>query len=329
MRYVITVFYVMLVIILIRYTHNMKLVKYLPETVLDSFLEDPCLRLTPSMCFEDTSEFGAQSDEVKNNPTLKKAINMHGVVSLTKSEKSSSMWTNYANNHKGFSFVLEVDDSDVIGSIFHVNPVVDTSLYIAKNIQYYTDLKPFSDYCEANAIFDYYQFQKHISFLAEDEFRLVLPFYYVDIIKIHHLLFESDSFFEGLDLEFIYDGFMFYSCDFKKPYNLMVDLNAFQRHKLWTYSFDKGDQVIFLKRIDFHMGSMGHSASIRKLILGYDFDLKKFTSDIKTFRNYNFFNRRFISSPPSSAPHKKLINIFKINNNDSHISYECVDHIFI
>lgn len=306
----------------------MKLVKYLPEAALDSFLEDPCLRLTPSKCFEDTSEFGAQSDELKNNPKLTKAMNMHGVVSLTKSETTSLMWTDYANNHKGFSFVLEVDDSDIIGSLFHVNPVVDTSLYIAKNIQYYIDLKSFSDSSNPNRIYNHYQFQKHISFLAEDEFRLVLPFYYVDIIKIHHSLFESDSFFKNLNLEFTYDGFMFYCCDFKIPYNQIVDIKAFQRYKIWSYSFDKGNQVIFLKRIDFHMGSIGHSAAIRKLILGNDFDLKNFTSNIKTFRNYDFFRRRFISSPPG-VTHRKLKNIFKIVNNDSYLTYESVDHTFI
>lgn len=307
---------------------KMKLVKYLPESALDSFLKDLCLRLTPSKCFEDKAEFGAQCHEFITNPELDNVINMHGVISLTKSETAPLMWTNYANNHKGFSFVLEADSSNIIGSIFYLNPAVDPSLYIAKNVQYCIDLKNFSDFSNPMEIFDYYPFQKHISFLPENEFRLILPYYYVDIIKIHKILFESDSFFLNIDLDFIYDGCMFYTCDFKRACNIIADIHSFQRKKLWFYSFDKGNQILFLKRIDLNRGSMGMSVAIRKLILGNDFDLPSFTSNIKNLQKHDFFNRRFITSTPG-VYHKELKNIFKITKNSTDLSFEIVEHKFI
>lgn len=94
----------------------------MPISLFHQFLEDPCLRLTPSFCQNDPFEFGFTEKNISELGTLynRKGLGkrlesfskFHGIISLSATCTNIPMWAHYANNHIGFAVELEIDGTN-------------------------------------------------------------------------------------------------------------------------------------------------------------------------------------------------------------------------
>ena len=91
----------------------------MPFSTLLKFIDDPCLRVTPSYCQNDPFEFGyteqdidqlnAKSGNRRLGSEHRDYAKLHGIVSLCSSKSDILMWTHYADKHKGAAVELLVD----------------------------------------------------------------------------------------------------------------------------------------------------------------------------------------------------------------------------
>lgn len=265
------------------------------STILKSFLEEPCFRITPSFCQNDPFEFGITSKHLNSYPDFKSIINLHGIISLSKSCSIPSMWSHYGSNNSGFCVELEVDERLPFDSLFYHEHHGNHDIYFGDHVSY-KDERTFQTIDNSSLSFEdlynHYYFTKHSSWSSEQEYRLIVPCTYIDFIKVSQELYESDNFISSLKMNFKLIG-NYYTLDLTLPLNKcnLGTSSLFINNlvKIWQYSFDKGANILFLKRIDLRRKSSKIPNPFKRIHLGLNFDLNKFFDEINLYMKSSFF----------------------------------------
>lgn len=308
----------------------MKLYKYFHQDIFDTFIEEPCLRITPSFCQNDPFEFGITNHDLLIYPELSEKINLHGIISLSTSGVIPSMWSYYSDNNKGFCVEFNVDQTNVLASLFYGLDHCDKNLYYAKEVTYrdkrsYNQPKIFS-ITEAQqnleTLYNHYYFIKHDSWISEKEYRLVLPFVSFNIIKVTKSFYEKDNFIKNLKINFSLDeNFYVFDRD-------LIENITFSKWdeilKLWKYSFNKGHNILFLKKLDLLRRHKSPRNSFSKIHFGLNYDMQKFFNSIERYRKFEFFNSQCTRTTlnPGECP-TYLKNLCKIELSLN--TYEMID----
>lgn len=176
----------------------------MPFSVLKKFLDDPCLRVTPSHCQNDPFEFGYTHEDIDflNNrdegenlgEALKDYMSLHGIISLTTSNENITMWSHYADKHKGVVIELLVDENApeklFINSTGPNTPPFNYQDFIFQPINYSDKRGSFdiSKVSSLDTVKEHYYFTKAEQWKTEDEYRFITP-----MIWINKILFNSDG----------------------------------------------------------------------------------------------------------------------------------------
>jgi len=170
----------------------------MPYSTLIKFLNDPCLRVTPSNCQNDPFEFGYSSSdiEVLNRKShskdlgdkLKEFSKLHGIISLTTSKDNILMWSHYADSHKGALVEVYIDD-DKPQSIFVNSTGPDTPPFryqdfIFDKVIYGKNRRFHQIDSEENLekIKHHYYFTKAKEWQLEKEYRFITPMSWINRI---------------------------------------------------------------------------------------------------------------------------------------------------
>lgn len=183
----------------------LKLYKYMPFSTLLKFLDDPCLRVTPSSCQNDPFEFGysrrdiQKLDSVSESKSLgndlKSFSNLHGIISLSGSNSNILMWSHYSKNHTGAVVELIIDDNNpeslFINSTGIYSPPFLNSDVLFDKVNYssersYEDIA-FKD--DIELIKNHYYFTKAKQWDLEEEYRFITPLHW-----INRIVFTNDGF---------------------------------------------------------------------------------------------------------------------------------------
>jgi len=178
--------------------------KYMPFSVLKKFLDDPCLRVTPSHCQNDPFEFGYTQEDIDflNNhnagenlgEALKDYMSLHGIISLTTSNENITMWSHYADKHKGVVIELLIDEDApenlFINSTGPNSPPFNFQDFLFQAVNYRKKRGSFdiSKVSSLDTVKDHYYFTKAKQWETEDEYRFITP-----MIWINKILFNSDG----------------------------------------------------------------------------------------------------------------------------------------
>lgn len=168
----------------------------MPFSTLLKFIDDPCLRVTPSYCQNDPFEFGytdqdidqlnAKSGSRRLGSELRDYSKLHGIVSLCSSKSDILMWTHYADKHKGAVVELHVDTNNpqslFVNSTGLYSPPFNYSDFIFDMVNYkekrhYPNLEKNID---IDVVRKHYYFTKAKQWEREQEFRFIIPFTWIN-----------------------------------------------------------------------------------------------------------------------------------------------------
>ena len=179
--------------------------KYMPYSTLLKFLNDPCLRVTPSHCQNDPFEFGFSSSNLGelNNESgsielgtkLEEFAKLHGIISLTTSYENILMWSSYADSHRGAVIEVLIDDkkphSLFINSTGPNLPPFKYQDFMFDKVSY-KSIRGFKKVDNETDLFEmrrHYYFTKSDQWKFEEEYRFISP-----MIWINKILFNEDGF---------------------------------------------------------------------------------------------------------------------------------------
>lgn len=183
----------------------LKLYKYMPFSTLLKFIDDPCLRVTPSYCQNDPFEFGYTGQDIDQlnsksrnsrlGSELRDYSKLHGIVSLCSSKSDILMWTHYADKHKGAVVELHVHadnpQSLFINSTGLYSPPFYHSDFIFDKVNY--EKKRHCPNIEQDinleAVRKHYYFTKAKEWKPEQEYRFIIP-----LTWINQVLFSQDGY---------------------------------------------------------------------------------------------------------------------------------------
>jgi hypothetical protein len=171
-------------------------------STLIKFLNDPCLRVTPSNCQNDPFEFGFSSSDIEAlnckseskelGIKLEEFAKLHGIISLTTSNDDILMWSHYAENHRGAVVEIYIDDekpqSLFINSTGPNSPPFNYQDFLFDKVSYKSVRRFEQIESEANIdkIKHHYYFTKARQWKLEDEYRFITP-----MIWINRILFNE------------------------------------------------------------------------------------------------------------------------------------------
>jgi hypothetical protein len=265
--------------------------KYMPFSVLKKFLDDPCLRVTPSHCQNDPFEFGYthedidflnSRDEGENlGEALKDYMSLHGIISLTTSNENITMWSHYADKHKGVVIELLVDE-DAPEKLFINSTGLNTPPFNYQDFIFqpvnYSEKRGSFDISKASSletVKEHYYFTKAKQWITEDEYRFITP-----MIWINKILFNSDGFARAQNiLGDLANNIKCISenenttCPMYKLDPVLIGPELI--HKLWSSS-NEADTMFFIHLNPDYIG---------RIFLGCQFDLE----ELRAFMNQDKF----------------------------------------
>ena len=185
------------------------LYKYMPLSTLLKFMDDPCLRVTPSYCQNDPFEFGySQNDiyklkSVNSNEDIGHALrdfsNLHGIISLSESKDEVLMWSHYSTNHTGVVVELLIDRSNpqslFINSTDLHAEAFEHSDFLFNSVNYSPErgYKTFSTITDIDFVKKHYYFTKAEQWKYEQEHRFITPLTWINRIVFNDKGYELDS----------------------------------------------------------------------------------------------------------------------------------------
>lgn len=285
----------------------LRLFKYMPMATLLKFMQDPCLRITPSHCQNDPFEFGFSKNDIEALNMLEPGRSIgshiqafaqrHGVISLTTEYQDVCMWAHYAEHHKGAVVEILVDKSDPYSAFLFPDFIVQRSISDLhfSNVKY-EKVRSLEAVTKKNAedIRFHYYFTKYERWSSESEYRFIVPFDAVYKIVCTECSAKHLKWITGSNCNFLSEisGSEPKLYEIKGP-NLEVltmDPGRFAiLETLWGLSEDTN--VMFFLRLA--SGCPGiSSGSIGRIYFGANADLTKFMEDIEDsdceslYRNY-------------------------------------------
>ncbi len=185
------------------------LYKYMPLSTLLKFMDDPCLRVTPSYCQNDPFEFGySQNDiyklkSVNSNEDIGHALrdfsNLHGIISLSESKDEVLMWSHYSTNHTGVVVELLIDRSNpqslFINSTDLHAEAFEHSDFLFNSVNYSPErgYKTFSTITDIDFVKKHYYFTKAEQWKYEQEHRFITPLTWINRIVFNDKGYEVAS----------------------------------------------------------------------------------------------------------------------------------------
>jgi hypothetical protein len=237
-----------------------KFYKYMSYSTLKHFINDPCLRVTPSNCQNDSFEFGYSARDVdhlneasssmKLGTHLSDYSRLHGIISLTTSKNNILMWSHYAGNHKGAVVELYIDD-DNPQSLFINNtgpnkPPFDCQDFIFDKISY-AKKRRFNGIESEDSLENikrHYYFTKARPWKTEAEYRFITPMNWVNKI-----LFSEAGYKRAIEITNYHPSSFIYHKSSKlhelNPATLdMLPIEILER--LWSQS-NMNDTMFFIR----------------------------------------------------------------------------------
>ncbi len=273
----------------------------MPFTTLLKFIDDPCLRVTPSYCQNDPFEFGYSEQDIDQLNTrsgnkklgneLRDYSKLHGIVSLCSSKSDILMWSHYADKHKGAVVELHIDrnhpESLFVNSTGEYSPPFNYSDFIFDKVNY----KKKRHYPEIerdinlDSVRKHYYFTKAKQWKLEQEYRFIIPFTWINRVLFSQNGYQKAKVILGEDSRSI-------SClnqqDRNNPNNIyelnpgaleyITAVNIEALAKLWIESNET--DTLFLIRLN--CGTPGcNTGQIGRIYLGCQSSVKDFISYLK------------------------------------------------
>lgn len=303
-----------------------KFYKYMSYSTLREFLNDPCLRLTPSNCQNDPFEFGFSSSDIdalncKSNSkelggNLEDFARLHGIISLTTLNDDILMWSHYAGNHSGAVVEIFIDDESpqslFINSTGPNSPPFNYQDFIFDKVLYKSLRRFESIDSETNLdkIKNHYYFTKAQQWEPENEYRFIIP-----MAWINKILFNEDGYKKAQEILGGYVSSIIClnpTCSGCKDYELDVatlEMISASNHELllnlWVQS-RKNETMFFIRLNSFDSSvSNGH---IGRIFLGCQADHDDFISLLKNDSDAPFHS---IRSKYSRLFTGEISNVFK------------------
>lgn len=261
----------------------------MPISLFEQFLDNPCLRLTPSFCQNDPFEFGYTNEDISElnkiynhkslGQSLEKFSKSHGIVSLSKTNSSIPMWTHYTNNHKGFVIELKIDVTEpeklfVNGHFKHLK--TSTPDYLFDKVRYKNIRGISSDIRDMDFedIREHYYFTKAEDWFYEKEYRFILPFTWTNrIIFSQKGLQRAKKYLDGYKFDCLNP-----ECDKEENKKYEIDPCAIVTiigrgdtellEKVWLNS--KESDTIFLCKLDTDKYGYSSTEKLGNIYLGYN-----------------------------------------------------------
>ena len=319
------------------------LYKYMPLDSLLKFLDDPCLRITPSFCQNDPFEFGYSNVDLEKlnlisktgnlGDDLKDYSNLHGIISLSSTYKNILMWSHYADNHSGAVVEFFINENKPLDHFINnvnrgLHPTLfDSSLF---NEVIYSEERPFNvkgNLINLELIKQHYYFTKAKPWVYEDEYRFILP-----ASLVSKIIFSQ----EGLEMaKKLSNRLLYAKClnpeteSTNRKY--IIDgsdislINSELLIELWKLS--KGKDIMFFIRVN--TGTPGHnSGCIGKIYLGCKVEEEKLISKLRNDKYSDFgIHRFYYSINPQNMYEQTIQNIFKgyIHKNEYKLKFNCIE----
>ena len=279
--------------------------------VLLKFLDDPCLRVTPSFCQNDPFEFGYSEKDIEKldlisrdkrlGRDLKDFSDWHGIVSLASNNSNIMMWSHYANNHTGAVVELIIDEdrpqSLFVNSAVGGNYKPSHSDFSFGKVDYNhergcNDIESFGD---IESIKKHYYFTKAEQWKLEGEYRFITPFNWINRVLLNHngfmkarrILKENSDGITCLN-KGDPEGHRVYELSSSYVFTLS-GLNPGLLLELWKAS--NANEIMFLIRLN--SGFSGHSTGgIGKIFLGCQSNDDAFISELNNGQGLhcNYYN---------------------------------------
>jgi len=275
----------------------------MPFPILSKFLEDPCLRLTPSYCQNDPFEFGfSESDinaldsiyRVENlGSKLRDYSNLHGIISLTSSKNNIQMWSHYADSHKGAVVELLIDDSApqtlFVNSTGPYAPPFRFQDFMFEKVNYSKTrhYNNSSNEISIEAVRKHYYFTKAREWIKEDEYRFIIP-----LTWINRIVFNENGLSKAKEVLGSYSDSIF-KLDSSDKKHTVYELNPASIEYICTVETSllvdlwwnsTWADTAFLIRLDSGLPG-GSSGQVSKIFLGYNASVDDFIRDLENKRH--------------------------------------------
>ena len=272
------------------------LYKYMPMSSLLQFMQDPCLRLTPSNCQNDPFEFGFTKRDIdalnaiapnkQLGTNIENFAKRHGVISLSSDYRDVCMWAHYADSHRGAVVEICVDEINPQSAFWFPNFIKgrQCSDLLFNKVNYSTSRSLEAPReMTSQQIRHHYYFTKFERWSSEEEYRFIVPFDVVDKIictalAVKHLhnhtkcdcsIFRQVG--DGNAIRYVLEGV-------ELQHMTMSEEGVSILEMLWAES--KGTDVMFFSRLA--QGVPGKSAgSIGQIYFGLNSDLTDFMDKLE------------------------------------------------
>lgn len=294
-------------------------------STLIKFLNDPCLRVTPSNCQNDPFEFGFSSSDIEAlnfksdskefGIKLEEFAKLHGIISLTTSNDNILMWSHYAENHRGAVVEIYIDDENpqslFINSTGPNSPPFNYQDFIFDKVSYklVRRFEQIESEINLDKINHHYYFTKAQQWELEDEYRFITP-----MIWINRILFNEVGCNKAKKILASYSssitclnprdtGYKFYELN-PAALEIISTENIELISKLWLQS--NINETMFFIRLN--SGVPGVSGShIGRIFLGCQADHDDFISQLKN----DSYDTLSIMNQYSNLLTGDLCNVFK------------------
>ncbi|WP_101961209.1 DUF2971 domain-containing protein [Vibrio harveyi] len=254
---------------------KVKLYKYTPH--LQSFLENPVLRCTPSHDLNDPFELQPNAETLDSFSKvysgsygindLASFVDVRtsdsGIISLSETKSNLLMWSHYANEHKGgvieFTFDIKFDNEQKMLQRGFLKSIFDNK-YLFDRVKYRLEREPDSELFNSSGFEVFLDLKSHLSFTKaeawsyEKEYRFLCELHSADVVCVNNSQ-ELINLLTSLGLTFKVSGLnskLLVITNYNdNSFDLTVDLNhRLRRQQLLSVCRDKSESIFHFYEVD-------------------------------------------------------------------------------